>query len=543
MTRQIRNLAILALSSLFFACSGERPDYDICVYGESASGVMAAIQGARMGKDVVLISKNAHVGGMATSGLTATDMNKHKTIGGLAAEFYGKIYEYYLNPDVWRNQTREEFMKSTLKRTYTGKNDERRIQWVYESGVAEDIMKDMLEESGVTVIYDTRLAESDAVNVKDGKITGIRMEDGTGISAGMYIDASYEGDLMAAAGVSYIVGREANSVYGETLNGISINYEASRDISFISPYLDDGRKELLPYVDPAPWGRQGEADGRTQAYCYRVTLTDDPSNMVPIQRPADYNPALYELMLREILGTPGKELKDVITFTPMPNRKTDTNHLDFFGASFGYPEGSYEDRARMEKEHRDYAVGMLWFLANDPCVPEEMRTEMGRWGFPADEFEDNGHFPHQIYVREARRMVSDFVMTEKNVVKENRVPVDRPVGMGSYALDCHYVSRVVDNDGLLRNEGTIFRPTVPYQIDYGAIVPKREECTNLLVPVCLSASHVAYSSIRMEPNYMVLGQSAATAAALALDEGCPVQDVDYGLLNRRLLEDGQILEY
>lgn len=537
---KIRNFVLFTFS-VFLSCSCTDRKHDICVYGETASGVVAAIQGARMGKDVVLVSKNTHVGGMATSGLTATDINRHKTIGGIAAEFYGRIYEYYSDPAVWRNQTREEFMESTKKRTYTGKNDSRRIQWVYESGVAEKIMKEMLEEAGVKVLYETRLAEEGGVKTDDGRIISLRFENGTELRAKQFIDASYEGDLMAAAGVSYIVGREANSTYGETLNGIRINYEPSRDLSFISPYTEDG--ELLPYVDAAPWGEQGEADGRTQAYCYRVTLTDDPSNMVPIEKPEDYNPLLYEIMLQETLAKPDRELKDIITFTPMPNRKTDTNHLDFFGASFDYPEADYAWRAQIEAEHRSYAIGMLWFLGHDPRVPESMRTEMLRWGFPKDEFTDNGNFPYQIYVREARRMIGDFVMTERNVVKENRTDAGEPVGLGSYALDCHYVSRVVDRDGKLKNEGTIFRPVAPYPVSYRALVPKREECTNLLVPVCLSASHVAYSSIRMEPNYMVLGQSAGTAAAMAADSGCAVQDVNYEELRERLVADGQILEY
>lgn len=532
-------LAILAAS---VSCKSGKQVYDICVYGESASGVTAAIQGARMGKDVILISKNTHVGGLATSGLTATDINKHLSIGGIAAEFYGKIYDYYLEPAVWRSQTREQFMESTLKRTFRGRNEARKIQWVYESGVAERIMKDMLSEAGVKIMYNTRLSESeDAVTVKNRKIREIRFEDGTSLNARIFIDASYEGDLMAAAGVSYIVGRESNGQYGETMNGIRVNYEQGKDLSAISPYTENGN--ILPYVDKERWGIQGEADGRTQAYCYRVTLTDDPDNMIPIECPEGYEPLWYEILLRDILMTPDIELKDIITFTPMPNRKTDTNHLDFFGASFSYPEGSYATRAEMEKQHKTYALGMMWFLGNDPRIPAHLRNEMQRWGLPKDEFNDSGHFPYQIYVREARRMQGEYVMTEKNVVKENRTEVPNPVGMGSYALDCHYVSRVVDTDGKLRNEGTIFMPTSPYTISYHALTPKREECRNLLVPVCMSASHVAYSSIRMEPNYMVLGQSAATAASLAIDGKCAVQDVNYEKLRKKLLEDGQVLEY
>ncbi len=536
------NRIIYLLAVLLLVSCAQETDYDVCVYGESASGVVAAIQAARMDKDVVLISKNTHVGGLATSGLTATDINKHLTIGGIAAEFYGRIYDYYLQENVWRNQTREQFMESTLKRTYRGRNEAREIQWVYESGVAEKIMKEMLEEAGVEIMYNTRLIENDsAVKKSCGKIRSIVFEDGTSLSAKMFIDASYTGDLMAVSGVSYIVGRESNEQYGETFNGIRVAYEPERDLSFISPYDKDGN--ILPYVDSAIWGKQGEADGRTQAYCYRVTLTDDPENMVPVECPENYNPLWYEIVLGQILNNPEIELKNVITFTPMPNRKTDTNHLDFFGASYAYPEASYAERSEIEQLHKDYAVGMLWFLGNDPRVPEHLRKEMLRWGFPKDEFVENGNFPYQIYVREARRMVGEHVMTEHNILKENRDSVIDPVGMGSYPLDCHFVSRVVDADGLLRAEGTMFKSLTPYGISYRSLVPKKDECKNLFVTVCLSSSHVAYSSIRMEPNYMVLGQAAGTAAGLAIDSRKAVQDVDYELLKARLLSDGQILEY
>lgn len=513
---------------------------DLCVYGGSASGCIAAIQAARMGKNVTLVSPLKHVGGMVTSGLTATDMNKHACIGGVTAEFYGRIYEYYCNPAVWRNQTRDEFMQSTRKRTYTGKNDDRRIQWVYESKVAEKIMLDMLQEAGVKIIAGARLEECpQAVSKQDGRIESIRLDNGTAVSAGMFIDASYEGDLMAAAGVSYIVGRESKSEYGEEFAGIRIQHEADPSLSALSPWKD-GR--LLPLVDAGPWGANGEADSRTQAYCYRLTLTDDPQNSVPVEKPSSYNPDYYLMRLAQIQYKPDIQLKEIITFTPMPNRKTDTNHLDMFGGSFAYPEGSYAVRAAMEKEHRDYALGLLWFLGHDERVPERLRTEMLRWGLAADEFTDNGNMPYQIYVREARRMKGAFVMTEKNVVKEGREDAPCSIGLGSYPLDCHYVSTLVE-DGVLKREGTMFQALKPYPIAYGAITPREFECGNLLVTVCLSASHVAYSSLRMEPQYMVLGQSAATAACIALDEGCGVQDVDYDTLKERLLQDGQILTF
>lgn len=510
---------------------------EVCVYGESAAGVMAAIQAARMGKNTILVSKNGHVGGLATSGLTATDINRHTIIGGLAEEFYRRIYDYYLADSTWRNQTRDEFMVLTRKRTFSGKSDARRMQWVYESGVGERILKQMLAEAGVKVLHKARLDLKHGVVKQGTTIRRIRLEDGRSIAAGMFIDASYEGDLMALAGVSYIVGRESRWQYGETLAGIRLDGVVDR-----SPYADEAAGRLLPYVDAALWGREGDADGRTQSYCYRLTLTDDPANRIPIVRPENYNSELYEVILaRKISRNPDVQLKDVITFTPMPNRKTDTNHLDFVGASHGYPEGDYVERERIERAHKDYALGMLWFLGNDPRVPEHLRNEMKRWGLAADEFADSGHFPYQIYVREARRMIGQEIMTEHNVRRDLRVEARCPVGVGSYMLDCHYVSHVAGDDGKIHIEGNIFTSTRPYPIGYYSLVPKAEECSNLLVPVCLSASHVAYASIRMEPTYMVLGQSAAAAAALALDAGCSVQQVDYAKLKNVLSAAGQIL--
>lgn len=540
-----KRFTLLAL--LFFAfipgVPAATPPYDLCVYGESASGVTAAIQAARMGKKVVLLSKNDHVGGLVTSGLTATDMNRNDLVGGIAREFYNKLYEYYLQPGAWRNQSREAFMASTRKRTYRGKNDERRMQWVYESSVAEKILLQMLDEAGVEICFGHRLDLGKKARKEGKAIKSIFLDNGKTIEARMFIDASYEGDLLARCGVSYRVGRESNAQYGETFNGIRVNDEQGADLSEISPYIEEGKPAsgVLPYVTPRPWGKAGEADERVQAYCYRLTLTNDPANRVPIRKPAGYRPLWYEIQARLLQAHPETKLQQIITLTPMPNKKTDTNHLDFFGASYGYAEAGYKERAEIERLHRDYALGMLWFLGNDRRVPEHIRREMSEWGLPADEFTGTGHFPYQLYVREARRMVGMFVMTEKNVRKNDRTPANHPAGLGSYALDCHYVSRLVDAGGRLRNEGTIFAPTVPYPISYYALVPKEEECTNLLVTVCLSASHVAYSTLRMEPVYMILGQSAATAAVLAMESNLPVQQIPYETLKARLLKDGQLL--
>ena len=517
--------------------------YDVVIYGETAAGTIAAIQAGRMQKKVLLVARGQHIGGMVTSGLTATDMNRNQLVGGITREFYQRIYHHYQKPEAWHHQDRASYMVATRKRTYTGKNDSLQMQWVYESHIAEQILKDMLKEAQVDVVLGERLDLKAKVNKQQGYITAIRMESGRTFSGRMFIDATYEGDLLARAGVSYIVGREANRMYNETFNGIRINHLIGVEDQAVSPYVeaDDPSSGLLPYIDAKPWGATGEADKRVQAYCYRMTLTDDPTNRLPITKPAHYKPLWYEVLVRKLKLQPDLTLQKIITLTPMPNRKTDTNHLDFFGASYDYTEGDYAKRAAMEEQHRNYALGMLWFLGNDPRVPDTIRREMKNWGLPKDEFTDNGHFPNQLYVREARRMIGPYIMTEHNIRGTERRQAPQPVALATYALDCHFVSQVVDSAGQLRYEGTMFEGVKPYPVSYLSLVPKAEECKNLLVPICLSASHVAYSSIRMEPVYMQLGQAAATAAVLALHGNKAVQEVPYAQLSQQLLADKQII--
>ncbi|WP_197526844.1 FAD-dependent oxidoreductase [Pirellulimonas nuda] len=525
-------------------CRAQAP-YEVCVYGETASGVSAAIQAARMGKRVVLVSTNAHVGGMTTSGLTATDINRNTLIGGIAREFYGQLYAWYENPDAWRCQEREAFFVASQKRTFTGKNDALKIQWVYESHVGEKIQRAMLRDAGVELALNERLDLERGVEKGDGRIRRIKMESGRGFAAQVFIDATYEGDLMALAGVSYTVGREANSQYGESLNGVRLNPVIGREGKSVDPYVVEGdpASGLLPYIEPRVWAKDGEADPRrVQAYCYRLTLTDDPANRVAIERPAAYDPALYEVLARMLQISPETQLQEIITLTPMPNRKTDTNKLNLIGANYEYPEGDYATRQRIGQRHRDFALGMLWFLAHDQRVPPHIRAEMKPWGLPRDEFPDNGHFPYQLYVREARRMVGEYVMSEKNCRRVDSEPASESIGVGTYMLDSHQFSRVLDHDAKLRYEGGLAGKSVSYPISYRSITPKRDECPNLLVPVCVSASHVAYSSIRMEPVYMVLGQSAGAIASLAIDHRCDVQQLDYSELKQTLLDAGQILQ-
>jgi hypothetical protein len=541
--KNINKILVSAFIVLFCHSLGyaQNNNYDVCVYGETPSGITAAIQAARMGKQVLLLSTGNHVGGVMTAGLTATDINNYRLIGGIAREAFQKLYTYYQNPAVWRNQTRDEFFELSKKRTFTGKNDSLKMQWVYESNVLENIFKLMLKDAKVTVIYNQKIKRNRGV-VKEGTaIKRLITTSNKVYSAKVFIDATYEGDLMATSGVSYIVGRESNTQYGETFNGVRLGSVVVSETNPVDPYIKpgDSRSGILPFIEPRVAGADGSADKRTQAYCYRLTLTDDSTNLIPIEKPKNYNPLWFELMARIITANPEVNLSSLITFTPMPNKKTDTNHLDFVGASYDYPEAGYKQRNKLDVMHANYAIGMLWFLGNDTRVPERIRGEMKRWGLPKDEYRDNHNFPNQLYVREARRMVSDFVMREQNCTGAE--PAEESVGLGTYMLDCHFVSRMLDSAGRVRLEGTYFRKNQPYTISYRALTPKKTECSNLLVPVCLSSSHVAYGTIRMEPVYMVLGQSAGAAAALSIETKQSVQDVSYPELKEELLKADQII--
>lgn len=527
---------------------GRAAAHDVVVYGDTLAGISAAIQAARLGKSVVLLSPTDHLGGVATSGLTATDMNRSPVIGGIAREFYGRIYDHYLQPSAWRGQERAAYFEASKKRTYTGKNDALHMQWVYESHMAEKILGQLLQQAGVTVVRRRLIAETpDAVEMKDGRIVALRTVGGERFAGLMFVDASYEGDLMARAGVSHMIGRESNAAYGETMNGIRPSRVVGAGERSIDPWVVPGKPEsgLLPFIDRALWGKPGEQDGRSQSYCYRVTLTNDPANRIPVTKPANFNPLWHEALVRSLQLKPDTPLQKIISLTPMPNRKTDTNHLDFIGANYDYPAAGHAERERIARMHRDYAQGMLWVLANDERVPAPIREELREWGWPKDEFTDNGNFPHQLYVREARRMRGAFVMKEENLRRAGRVDAGHSVGIGSYALDSHVVSRVLDEQGRVRDEGAHLAAQAirPYPISYFSLVPQQKECRNLLVPVCLSSTHVAYTSIRMEPVYMVLGQAAGAAAALAIGGGCTVQEVPYPQLREVLLQAGQVLDF
>jgi hypothetical protein len=526
---------LLLLATLGARQDGPAPR-DLVIYGGTSAGIAAAVQAKKLGLDVVVVAPEKHLGGLTSGGLGWTDFGRKEAVGGLALEFYKKLKQHYDRPEAWRQQEAASFPLY--------KKDEPAI-WAFEPHVAEAAFEDWVREHGIEVVREARLDRSKGVEVEDGRIRSITTLNGKTFAGKVFMDATYEGDLMAAAGVSYTVGREANSQYNETFNGVQTKNARSHQFDHpVDPYLKPGNPSsgLLPRVHDGDPGTDGEADQRIQAYCFRMCLTDDPGNRVPFEKPEGYDPLQYELLARYLATGWDQVFRK---FDPIPNRKTDTNNhggfsTDNIGMNYDYPEATYERREEIIREHEQYQKGLMYFLANDPRVPEKIRAKAAGYGLAADEFKDNGHWPHQIYVREARRMVSDFVMGERHL--RGLDPTPEPIGMGSYNMDSHNVQRYVDENCHARNEGDIqVNPGGPYPISYRAIVPKEGECENLLVPVCLSSTHIAYGSIRMEPVFMVLGQSAATAAAIAVEEGVAVRDVPYEKLRSLLERDGQVL--
>jgi hypothetical protein len=501
--------------------AGETVQCDICVFGGTSAGVAAAVQAAREGRKVVLTESGGRLGGMSSGGLSQTDIGNKAAIGGVAREFYQRMGRHYGTNEAWK----------------------------LEPSVAERVFNEMIFESGATVYFHQQLAY---VNTNNGRIESLTMADGTVIQAGIFIDASYEGDLLPGAGVSYFVGREANAVYHETLDGVRSVTPKHQFTVPVDPYLRPGDPSsgLLPFIQDQAPGQAGEGDHSVQAYNFRLCLTQNPTNKLPIAPPEHYDPARYELLARyiEALAATGKppRLRRFMDIIPMPHGKTDINNnggfsTDFIGGNAGYADGSYAERERIRQAHEDYTRGFLYFLATSPRVPSGLRAEMQSWGLCKDEFTNTGGWPSQLYIREARRMVSDYVMTENNCRESTELP--DPIGLAAYTMDSHNCRRIV-RDGRVQNEGDVqVGGFPPYQISYRSIVPRRGECENLLVPVCLSASHIAYGSIRMEPVFMVLGQSAALAAGLALDEKVALQDIHYDELRRRLLAARQALAW
>lgn len=517
--------------------AGSPEAYDVVVYGGTSAAVAAAVQVKRVGKTVIIVCPERHLGGLTAGGLGWTDSGRKEAVGGISREFYQRLKKHYDKPEAWVHQRPEEYSR------YRRDDD---AMWVFEPHVAEKTFEQLVAEYKIPVHRDQWLKRKGGVKKNGSRVVSITMLSGKTYHGKTFIDATYEGDLMAGAGVSYHVGREGNDAYGETLNGIQTRNATKHQFEKpVDPYVRPGDPDsgLLPRIHPGTPGEEGHGDHRVQAYNFRMCLTKVPENRVRFPKPDNYDPMQYELLARYL----DKGWRAIFAkFDPAPNAKTDTNNhgafsTDNIGTNYDYPEGTYERRREILKEHEDYQKGLMWFLAYDPRVPADVREKTSQWGLAKDEFRDNGYWPHQIYVREARRMIGDFVMTELHLRQIK--PTPKPIGMGSYNMDSHNVQRYVDDAGHARNEGDIqVNPGGPYPISYEAIVPKASECTNLLVPVCLSSSHIAYGSIRMEPVFIILGQSAATAAALAIDNNIDVQNVDYATLRARLLADGQVLE-
>jgi len=529
-----------AASAADHAAGGEPVGVDVCVYGGTSAGVIASLQVARMGKSVVLLEAGDHVGGMSVEGLGGTDIDNHAgfqnspAVGGLALDFYRRISVHYGRQDKFEQMLRERTKQREL--------------WRFEPHVAEAVFDAWLKEAGVRVLRRHRLKEAGGVRKEGARLLAVRCENGVEVAARVFIDATYEGDLLAFAGISTVVDREGNAKYGETKNGIRTDTRHGQFDRRIDPYRTPGDPSsgLLYAVQDEPLGEHGAPSAAIQGYSFRMCLTKDPANRIPIERPADYDASRYELQ-RRYLAAGGNIPPPQST---IPNGKTDPgswHHLagNFTGWNHDYPTAGYDERQRLIRAAREHLHGVYWFMASDPAVPQKLRAQWAEWGLCRDEFSDNGGWPRSFYVRNGRRMVSDFVLTEAHVRKAKNEPVTDPVGLIWWPPDLHHARRLVKN-GAVWNEGAVFDASkeadwVPCGIPYRALTPRAAECTNLLTPTCPSASYVAYGAYRLEFTFMTAGQSAATAAVLAIDSNVAVQQVDYTQLRQRLLNDGQVL--
>ena len=534
-------------------------EHDLVIYGSSPAALTAAIEAQRLGRTAVIVCPETRIGGLTTGGLGQTDIGNKSAFGGLALQFYRDVADWYKDDSHWKYEKRSAYIPDGQCAGSLGEDS----MWTFEPSAAIAILERWEREHKLEIVRGEFLDRRPGGVVRDGsRIVAIKTLSGKMFRGKMFVDATYEGDLMAAAGVSYTVGREANSVYGETISGVeralSKNHQFNKGVSaYIKP--GDPSSGLLPYVEPDTAEPEGAGDRRVQAYCFRMCLTDEPSNRIPFVKPEGYDPLTYELLLRNLEAidpeTFAKDSARPWKFMPwinsrMPNRKTDTNNrtgfsTDFIGQNHAWPEASYKEREKILKAHLDYQMGLMWTLANNPRVPEPIRSRVAEWGTCKDEFTDGLGlgWQSQLYVREARRMVGDYVATEHDVLRKRTT--SRPVAMAAYGMDSHHVRRYVDKDGFVKNEGNIEDWRAggkPYPLDYGVIIPKKGDCENLFVPVCVSASHMAFGSIRMEPVFFALGQVAGAAAALSIDAGCAVQDLPYESLEKVLLAGGQVLK-
>ena len=519
---------------------------DVIVYGGTSAAVTTAVQVARMGRSVIIVSPDKHPGGLSSSGLGFTDTGNKEVIGGLAREFYQLIYQHYQKPESWNWQKQSEY--GNRGQGNPAVDGEKRTMWIFEPHVAEEAFETMIRQNEITVYRDEWLDRKTGVIKKNSKIISIKTLSGKIFRGKVFVDATYEGDLMASAGVHYTVGREANSVYKETWNGLQkgVFHHGHYFKDNIDPYKipGDPSSGILPRISSETPGENGTGDNKIQAYCFRLCLTQHSENKVPVTKPAGYDSTQYELLVR-VSATRWDEF--FAKYDAIPNMKTDVNNhgpfsYDNIGMNWDYPEASYERRKEIINEHVVYQKGLLFFMTTDLRLPAWVRETMNSWGYSKDEFEDNGYWPYNIYVREARRMLGEYVMTENDVLGKRDVP--ESIGMGSYTMDSHNVQRYVTPEGYVQNEGDIgVRAPEPYRINLGSILPKKDECNNLLVPVCVSCSHIAFGSIRMEPVFMILGQSAATVAVLAMEKNKSIHDLSYEDIKTRLINDGQILEF
>jgi hypothetical protein len=528
--------------------SPHRRSHDIVVYGASSAGIVAAVAAAQRGRSVILIEPSNHLGGLTTGGLGQTDIGvegEGGAIGGISFDFYRRIRQHYQNDGAWTHQTWQEYMDRTDRL-----QEDSEGMFGFEPHVAKAIYQEMLDEAGVTVVMNDRLVLNGRGVEKHGdRITAIVTESGNVYQGGVFLDATYEGDLLAMAGVSYHIGRESNDKYGETLNGVQARRSHNHVFNVqVDPYIRPGRTHsgVLPGVDPTGPGEEYSEDHRVQANCFRMCLTDVPENMVPIEKPAGYEELRHELLFR--MFEAGYDEQNIPWInSPMPNRKTDINNrqavsTNNIGMNYEYADGDYATRERIIEDHLLYQQGHMWAMANHPRVPERYREEYRKWGLAADEYTDSGNWTPQLYIREARRMIGAYVVTEHDC-RRMRVAEDS-IGLGSYNMDSHNVQRYITDEGYVQNEGNLeFTPGGPYAISYRALTPRREECTNLLV-CCngVSSSHIAFGSVRMEPVFMILGQSSAAAADIALQRNGVVQDVPYPELREQLLREGQRLD-
>jgi hypothetical protein len=532
----MRKILLLFFLTLTFSCSQDHIiSSDVCIYGGTSAAVTCAVQLAADGKTVTIIEPSGHIGGMSVEGLGGSDINNHRefkndhVIGGLTLDFYKQAARHY---------GIENF--ESVRSNY--------MTWRFESSVAEEIFQKWLQNDKIRIFRNTRLIlDSSAVLKKNGKIKSIKTTDGRIFKAKVFIDATYEGDLIKYSGISYVVGRESNDTYNETKNGIRWKNTYRQFTVDVDPYIitGDSTSGIIHTVQNETLRKQdaGKGDHRIQAFCFRACLTKDSLNRVPFVKPDNYNREWYEIYLRYIKA--GGNL-----YSPnysIPNHKTDLGAWhdlshNLYGMNHEYPEADYEKREEIYRYHLDFTRGLFWFLSNDPEVPEDVRNRWGEWGTTKDEFTDNNGWPRQIYIREGRRMISDYVITENHTRRDTNIKVAEPAGIAFWPPDVHHVRRIIKN-GKVYNEGFVFGGDnwKPFQISYRSMIPKENECINLITPTCLSSSHIGYGAIRLEWTFMILGQSAAIAANLSIEENVPVQDIDLNSLNERLLNAGQVL--